>query len=333
MSIDALISDIQQCETNRSPEMETPLHSDFKFILMRQILTLCTVLFTHPVFAQNIGIGTTSPQTPLDVRSNSFNHIFRLDGTAGTYLSLNENGLYRGYLGSYSGASEDVDFGTGGGNTTGKLHLTIQANPKLTIGADGNVGINNSNPQWPLDVNGSINLTGRLVAGGSSGVAGQVLVSNGLAAPGWQNVAGAFQNSVRFEATFNLPTYTSVFNTDATAVTIASSGITINKTGLYHIEGYYQSTTTFPTEPAYFGHSLSLAFGSRAYVLSTISSFPKDAGVSPQASYYKLVNFTQEVYIIAPTTISFLRTNSYPLSATPSSFFQAGRISGYLIAE
>lgn len=300
---------------------------------MRYFFMLFTVFLVHGSFAQNIGIGTTTPQTPLDVRSNSFNHIFRLDGTTGTYMSINENGVYRGYLGSYSGANEDVDFGTGATNNSGKLHLTIKASPKLTIDSLGNVGINNSNPQWQLDVNGSMKLTGRLSAGGSSGVAGQVLVSNGLAAPSWQTVAGAFQNAVRFEATFNLPAYTSVFNTDATAVTIASSGITINKTGLYHIEGYYQSTTTFPTEPAYFGHSLTLAFGTRAYVLSTISSFPKDPGVSPQASYYKLVNFTQEVYIIAPTTISFLRTNFYPLSATPSSFFQAGRISGYLIAE
>lgn len=119
--------------------------------------------------AQNVGIGTSTPQTPLDVKSSFLNHIFRLDGTAGTYLSINENGAYRGYLGSFAGANEDVDFGTGGGNNTGKLHLSIQANPRLTIDATGNVGIDTTDPHWQLDVNGSMNLTGRLNTGGSSG--------------------------------------------------------------------------------------------------------------------------------------------------------------------
>jgi hypothetical protein len=300
---------------------------------MRHFLLLPIIFMAADALAQNVGIGTSTPQTPLDVRSGISNHIFRLDGTAGTYFSINENAVYRGYLGSFGGADEDVDFGTGTSNSTGKLHLSIQANPRLTIDAAGNVGINNTDPQWQLDVNGSMNLTGRLSAGGSSGVAGQVLVSNGLSAPTWQTVTGAFQNTVRFEATFNASAYTSVLNTNTSAVTIASSGVTITKTGLYHIEGYYQSITSFTTEPAYFGHSLSLAFGTRAYVLSTIATFPKDPSVSPQASYYKLINFTQEVYIIAPTTISLLRTNNYPISLTPSGNFQAGRISGYLIAE
>lgn len=308
---------------------------------MRYFLILFATLFVAKSFAQNIGIGTLTPQTPLDLRSTFFNHLFRMDGTTGTYLSIYENGLYRGYLGSFGGANEDVDFGTGSGNNTGKLHLSIQANPRLTIGATGNVGINNSNPQWQLDVNGSMNLTGRLSAGGSSGVAGQVLVSNGLSAPTWQTLNGAFQNNVRFEATFitSAPSiaslsYTSVINTDNTAVTIASSGVTITKTGLYHIEGYYQSSTDFATEPAYFGHSLSLAFGTRSYVLSRTTPIEKSTDTSPpQASYEKLVNFVQEVYIIAPTTISLLRTNNNPFGLTTISNFQAGRISGYLISE
>ena len=301
---------------------------------MRYFLFLFIALYAPIAFAQNVGIGTNTPLTPLDLRSSSRNHVFNLDGIAGTYLSINENGVYRGYLGSFSGASEDVDFGTGVGNNTGKLHLCIQASPKLTIGADGLVGINNTNPQWQLDVNGSMRINGRFYTSGSSGVAGQVLVSNGLSAPSWQTVQGAFQNSVRFEATFNLPTYTSVINTDNSAINIASTGITINKTGLYHVEGYYRSSTSFATEPAYFGHSLSLIFGgTRSYVLSTTTPFPKDQSASPQSTYVKLVNFVQEVYIIAPATISLNRTNNYPLSLTPTSSTQDGRISGYLIAE
>ena len=301
---------------------------------MRNIfLSFLLLPASYVVCGQNVGIGTITPLTPLDLRSSFSNHVFRLDGTAGTHLSINENGVSRGYLGSLSGANEDVDFGTGSTNNIGKLHLCIQANPKLTIDAGGNVGINNTNPQWQLDVNGSMRLMGRLYTGGTSGLTGQVLVSNGLSAPTWQTLTGAFQNSVRFEATFDLPAYTSVINTDNSAINITSTGVTINKTGLYHIEGYYQSSTSFSTEPAYFGHSLSLAFGSRSYVLSNTTPFPKDPSVSPQAAYFKLINFAQEVYIIAPTTIRFLRTNNYPFSSTTPSFTQSGRISGYLIAD
>jgi hypothetical protein len=45
-------------------------------------------------------------------------------------------------------------FGTGSGNATGKLHFTIQANPRLTINASGQVGIGITNPSHLLHVNG-----------------------------------------------------------------------------------------------------------------------------------------------------------------------------------
>ena len=103
--------------------------------------------------AQNVGIGTTVPAAKLDVKTTS-NYVTQFNGASPMYMGIFEGDVYRGYLGSYAGAAEDVDFGTGSGNTAGKLHLTIQANPKLTIGADGKVGIGITNPAHLLHING-----------------------------------------------------------------------------------------------------------------------------------------------------------------------------------
>jgi hypothetical protein len=66
--------------------------------------------------------------------------IARFDGGTTTYTGFYENNLFRGYIGSLSGAAEDVDFGTAIGNGTGKLHLAIQSVAKLTINTAGECG-------------------------------------------------------------------------------------------------------------------------------------------------------------------------------------------------
>jgi hypothetical protein len=113
------------------------------------ILLLLPVL----VIGQNVGIGTATPAAKLDVKAAS-NYVGQFNGAAPMYMGLFENDVYRGYLGSYSGNLEDVDFGTGSGNTTGKLHLTVQANPKLTIDNFGKIGIGTTTPNHLLHVNG-----------------------------------------------------------------------------------------------------------------------------------------------------------------------------------
>jgi hypothetical protein len=120
-----------------------------KRIFMLSAMVLATAGIAS---AQNVGIGTTTPAARLDVKTTG-QYVAQFNGTSPMYMGIFENDVYRGYWGSFSGNDADVDFGTGSG-TTGKLHLTIQANPRLTIGADGNVGIGTTNPQYKLHVEG-----------------------------------------------------------------------------------------------------------------------------------------------------------------------------------
>ncbi len=121
---------------------------------MRQFLfIIISIPYSVISFSQNVGIGTATPAAKLDVKSAS-NYVSQFNGASPMYMSIYESDVYRGYWGSYSGAAEDVDFGTGAGNTLGKLHFTIQASPKLTINTSGQVGIGTTSPSHLLHING-----------------------------------------------------------------------------------------------------------------------------------------------------------------------------------
>lgn len=122
---------------------------------MKFATKIISILFSALPFvlvSQNVGIGTTSPSAKLDVKSSS-SYLAQFNGASPMYMGILENDFFRGYLGSFSGNDEDVDFGTGSGNTNGKLHLAIQGSPALTINADSKVGIGTTNPQHKLHIN------------------------------------------------------------------------------------------------------------------------------------------------------------------------------------
>lgn len=120
---------------------------------MRILLSVIIFLIiSNASISQNVGIGTTIPAAKLDVKATS-NYVGQFNGIAPMYMGIFENDIYRGYWGSYSGAAEDVDFGTGSG-TTGKLHFTIQATPRMTIDNAGRVGVGTTTPSHLFHVNG-----------------------------------------------------------------------------------------------------------------------------------------------------------------------------------
>lgn len=121
--------------------------------------------------AQNVGIGTNTPAARLDVKSSS-NYVSQFNGVSPMYIGLFENDVYRGYIGSYSGAEEDMDVGTGQSNATGKLHLTTTAVPRLTINSTGQVGIGLTNPSHLLHIGGDLFIessVGKIILGYETG--------------------------------------------------------------------------------------------------------------------------------------------------------------------
>jgi len=103
-----------------------------------------------------VGIGTSNPATGLHFKEAG-GEVMRIESeNLENYITIHNSNGYIGYFGTFNG-DYDMDIGTGGSNTYGKLHLTIKASPKMTINEYGKVGIGKTDPNYKLDVNGTVN--------------------------------------------------------------------------------------------------------------------------------------------------------------------------------
>jgi hypothetical protein len=137
-------------------------------------LLIVLSLFSNIIFAQNVGVGTVTPQTNLHVNStgstisrNETNGGFEAAlelKTAGSVFDFLELRKWRtgagGFIGSIplNGLSQITtgSFATGGlllgTNPAQPLYFTTDNTERMRIAADGNVGINTINPAHALHV-------------------------------------------------------------------------------------------------------------------------------------------------------------------------------------
>lgn len=137
----------------------------------------------------NLGIGTPIPTGRLTIVHNSYPTPSLLiqesenDYTRMEFRNTNLNSFWQiNALASQTQANARLEMwnSSNGANTT-----------PLVILGNGNIGINNTSPIEKLDVGGNlkvggkINFSGPLAPSNNNGVTGQVLQSNGAAAPSW----------------------------------------------------------------------------------------------------------------------------------------------------
>jgi len=168
----------------------------------------------------NVGIGTTSPGTKLDVYGGSGTYIRVAgampagdgnQGLIGYHLANTSTG---GYWVMYL-ADPDGGFGVApnsfeiweypansGAGTCCRARLRILSSnglatpTEVVINSAGNVGIGTAAPSERLDVQGNVRFSGALMPGGNAGTSGQVLVSQGAGtAPVWQPLSSLVTNA------------------------------------------------------------------------------------------------------------------------------------------
>jgi hypothetical protein len=273
----------------------------------------------------NVGIGII-PTSKFHVNGNS---LFAGNTDVNGTLKLQGLNLFEFGAGI---SGKEINAGKVGYNAFGQNALTF-------VGA----GTNSTNrsvyffAEGGTIMNGPLNIEGVLKINGNSGAAGQILTSNGAAEPTWAN--SSFNNTVRFAASFTSDVvpitytniYSAIYNNSPADINITTSTITINKTGLYHIEGFLNGKASFSSDPpSYLALECNLLLDGIAFKVAIGELFNRSS--STAFTYEKPVYFSQDIYLTAPAVIKPQGTisDNSPFLTSKSA---EGVITGYLISE
>ncbi len=279
----------------------------------------------------NVGIGINNPAYKLHLNTPLSANNFLSITTNTTGVSAND-GMILGMVGNSARL---------GNLETGDLRFGTSNSTRVLIDASGNVGINNSTPLYKLDVGGDINMTGALRVNGATGQMGQVITSNGASAPTWQDQA--FSNDVRFSVRLRQSLVSAGndcnisftdYNLSPSDISIGTTSLTINKTGLYHFDMELHGTVDYVSASNIYYPFFGLTFYCgpiNGYsiidnrVMSSTSTSNTRWGFEGSGSI--------DIYITAPATIRVAHGLGALGTPAMSSYSAAGYLVGYLIKE
>lgn len=152
---------------------------------MKKLFFIIFALFTVlNGLSQNVGIGTTSPASRLQINhfSSTTTGLSLVDSTSFGSSSIefrNVNNTRRILMQGYTSS-----------NFNNGQYLDIKSDSSFiaTFKGNGRLGINNLDPAFPLDVTGDVNTTGALRVNGNAGSNGQLLRSNGDGTMKWDDM-------------------------------------------------------------------------------------------------------------------------------------------------
>lgn len=293
-------------------------------------LIILLMLPAEIMLAQNVGIGTATPRAKLSVVGSGA-HILSVEGT-NPFISFYSNNDYKGYLWYHN---DKVELGS---SKNEPVVITANYRQVATFTPQGRVGINTSTPTEVLDVNGKVNLKGLKIYG-SAGVRGQVYTTGGPdLAPEWKSVA--YDNNTRFAISLsgNHPTapltYTTLYNINTSNIQVNASSVTVNKSGLYHLDAFLYGQASYTNYTYPFPPTLSISLSSGGDAFSGRSSdfmieTPQNSGSSSRI-FTAQVKFAYEVYIEAGETLTLGGAFG---AIFPESMTYRGNLTGHLIIE
>ncbi len=225
--------------------------------------------------AGKVGIGTTAPSYTLDVDGDinmSTGSSFRINGVAQTFGGSGSG--FTGDIADYITHTGDTDTKFGFPDVD-KFIVNTAGSERLTILNNGNIGINQTNPQYNLDVDGDINMsTGSSfringVAQTFGGGGGSSPWTTGSSSGTYPPNAMVSNGSGGYGSTASSSTYTPTFDTfKAFNHTIGNEGWHGSGGEYYYVDGSYVGnySTQYNTNQTEYGEWIQLEFPSNTSI-------------------------------------------------------------------